>query len=104
MHSGSLLTPDNPAFSISIGLAALIIEGRPLHDDEYTTDIADHFQRRQSDLNFPSSSLKCYRSQLESPKKLLGNLFKKKISIYYTNNKFHLINTKTHLSKNIINK
>lgn len=72
MHSGSSLTPENPAFSISIGLAALIIEGRPLHDDEYTIDLADQFQRRQSDHSFPSSALKCYRSQLESPHNPFG--------------------------------
>lgn len=37
MHSGSLSTPDNPAYSLSIGVVALIIEGRPLYDTEYGT-------------------------------------------------------------------
>lgn len=37
MHSGSLATPDNPANSLSIGVVALIIEGRPLYDTEYGT-------------------------------------------------------------------
>lgn len=36
MHSGSSLTPNNPAFSVSIGIAALVLEGRPLFDDEFT--------------------------------------------------------------------
>lgn len=35
MHSGSPSTADNPACSLSIGIAALIIEGRPLFDNEY---------------------------------------------------------------------
>lgn len=35
MHSGSPSTPENPAYSLSIGIAALIIEGRPLYDNEY---------------------------------------------------------------------
>lgn len=35
MHSGSPSTPDNPAYSLSIGIAALIIEGRLLFDNEY---------------------------------------------------------------------
>lgn len=49
MHSGSSLTPNNPAFSISIGIAALIIEGRPLYDDEYATDSnEDFYQPRHS--------------------------------------------------------
>lgn len=39
MHSGGSLTPNNPAFSVSIGIAALVIEGRPLFDDEYATVI-----------------------------------------------------------------
>lgn len=69
MHSGSSLPTENPAFSISIGIAALIIEGRPLYDDEYALDSA---QRRQSDFNFPPTVLKCYRAQLESPQNLLG--------------------------------
>lgn len=73
MHSGNSLTSDNPAFSISIGIAALIIEGRPLYDDEYTIDPADYNQRRHSEHNFPSSPLRCYRS-LESPQSLLGNV------------------------------
>lgn len=66
MHSGSSLTPENPAFSISTGIAALIIEGRPLYDEEYTIDSsAEH--------NFPSSTSKYYRTQLESPpQNLLG--------------------------------
>lgn len=37
MHSGSSLTPNNPAFSISVGIASLVLEGRPLCDDEYAT-------------------------------------------------------------------
>lgn len=45
MHSGSSLTPNNPAFSISIGIAALIIEGRPLFDDEYAADAIDEFHQ-----------------------------------------------------------
>lgn len=74
MHSGSSLTPENPAFSISTGIAALIIEGRPLYDEEYTIDSStDGIQRRQSEHNFPSSALKFYRSQPESPpQNLLG--------------------------------
>lgn len=68
MHSGSSLTPENPAFSISTGIAALIIEGRPLYDEEYTIDSStDGIQRRQREHNFPSSSWKSYRSQPESP-------------------------------------
>lgn len=74
MHSGSSLPTENPAFSISIGIAALIIEGRPLYDDEYTLDSA---QRRQSDYaqcdyTFQPPELKCYRAQIESPQSLLG--------------------------------
>lgn len=72
MHSGSSLTPENPAFSISIGISALIIEGRPLYDDEYTFDTVDSHQRRPIDNSFTSSALKCFRSQLESPQRLLG--------------------------------
>lgn len=41
MHSGNAMTPSSPAFSVSIGIAALVLEGRPLFDDEYA--IADHF-------------------------------------------------------------
>lgn len=41
MHSGSSVTPNNPAFSVSVGLAALVIEGRPLFDNEYATIIND---------------------------------------------------------------
>lgn len=80
MHSGSSLTSDNPAFSISIGIAALIIEGRPLYDDEYVTNIADSIQRRQSDHAIPSLALKCYRSPLESSQSLLGMRYHNKIT------------------------
>lgn len=41
MHSGSPSTPDKPAYSLSIGIAALIIEGRPLYDDEYVSHGTD---------------------------------------------------------------
>lgn len=76
MHSGSSLTPENPAFSISIGIAALIIEGRPLYEDEYVCDLGENIQRRQGDHNFPSSASKCYRSQFESPSGLLSEYMK----------------------------
>lgn len=72
MHSGSSLTSENPAFSISIGIAALIIEGRPLYDDEYGSDSADSIQRRRTEHHFPSSAQKCYRTHLESSQNLLG--------------------------------
>lgn len=39
MHSGSSLSPSNPAFSISIGIASLVLEGRPLSDDDYVPEI-----------------------------------------------------------------
>lgn len=39
MHSGSSLSPSNPAFSISIGIASLVLEGRPLCDDDYVPEI-----------------------------------------------------------------
>lgn len=42
MHSGSPSTPDKPAYSLSIGIAALIIEGRPLFDDEYVSHATHH--------------------------------------------------------------
>lgn len=77
MHSGSSLTSENPDFSISIGIAALIIEGRPLYDDEYATDSADNIQRRQSAHNFPSSALKCRYRSPETSQSLLGMLFGK---------------------------
>lgn len=87
MHSGSSLTPENPAFSISTGIAALIIEGRPLYDEEYAIDSsADGIQRRRSGHNFPSSTLKYYRSQPESPPQNLLGIF---IIILY--NTFHSI-------------
>lgn len=38
MHSGSSIPPTSPAFSVSIGVAALVLEGRPLFDDEYFVD------------------------------------------------------------------
>lgn len=41
MHSGSSLTPNNPAFSISVGIASLVLEGRPLCEDEYATTTID---------------------------------------------------------------
>lgn len=73
MHSGSSLTPENPALSISIGISALIIEGRPLYDDEYTIDTVDGHQRRPIDNSFISSKLKCFRyPQPESQQRLLG--------------------------------
>lgn len=39
MHSGSSLSPSNPAFSISIGIASLVLEGRALSDDDYVPEI-----------------------------------------------------------------
>lgn len=66
MHSGSSLTPENPAFSISIGISALIIEGRPLYDDEYTYDSVDVHHRRPIDTSFTTSALQCFQSRLES--------------------------------------
>lgn len=75
MHSGSSSTSENPDFSISIGIAALIIEGRPLYDGEYATDSADNIQRRQSSHNFPSSALKCRYRSPESSRSLLGMMF-----------------------------
>lgn len=66
MHSGSSLTPNNPAFSVSIGIAALVIEGRPLFDDEFTstsTDAPDQLRQNDSDMGFgPSSSSTFSRS------------------------------------------
>lgn len=38
MHSGNILNLDDPAFSIALGIASLIIEGRPLFDEEYVLD------------------------------------------------------------------
>lgn len=38
MHSGSAIPPTSPAFSVSIGIAALVLEGRPLFDDEYCVE------------------------------------------------------------------
>lgn len=72
MHSGNSLTPENPAFSISIGISTLIIEGRPLYDDEYLSESVDGNQRHQNDHIFNSSAQKCHRSQFESPQSLLG--------------------------------
>lgn len=54
MHSGSSVGPNNPAFSVSIGIAALVIEGRPLFDGEYgpSTDFDDSsFQQSLESLS-----------------------------------------------------
>lgn len=76
MHSGSSLTPENPAFSISTGIAALIIEGRPLYDEEYAIHSSTvGIQRRPIEHNFPSSALKYYRSQPQSPPQNLLGMF-----------------------------
>lgn len=57
MHSGSSLTPNNPAFAVTIGIAALVLEGRPLFDDEYAVgeDSIGH-QQRHHDLSSSSSA------------------------------------------------
>lgn len=41
MHSAGLLSPKDPAFSVSVGLAALILEGRPNHNNNghYENDV-----------------------------------------------------------------
>lgn len=77
MHSGNSLAPENPAFSISTGIAALIIEGRPLYDEEYAIDSSTLVtQRRQREHPFPSSALKYYRTQPTSPpQNLLGTIY-----------------------------
>lgn len=68
MHSGSSLTPNNPGFSVSIGIAALVIEGRPLCDDEFpsataSSDATDQLRQNDPDLPFgPSSSSAFSRS------------------------------------------
>lgn len=68
MHSGSSVTPNNPAFSVSIGIAALVIEGRPLCDDEYTSttasnDATEQLRQNDQDMSFgPSSSSAFSRS------------------------------------------
>lgn len=68
MHSGSPLTPNNPAFSVSIGIAALVIEGRPLFDDEFTSttvssNTTDQLRQHDPDMCFgPSSSSAFSRS------------------------------------------
>lgn len=49
MHSGSSLTSNNPAFSISIGIASLVLEGRPLSDDDYALEFDSSTQRTRSD-------------------------------------------------------
>lgn len=58
MHSGSSLTPNNPAFSVTIGIAALVLEGRPLFDDEYAVSDENigHHQRRH-DLSSSTASI-----------------------------------------------
>lgn len=58
MHSGSSITPNNPAFSVSIGIAALVIEGRPLFDGEYgpCADFDDSSFQQSLD-SLPSSVL-----------------------------------------------
>lgn len=71
MHSGSSITPENPAFSISIGISALIIEGRPLYDDEYTNDAADINQRRPNH-EFLSTARRYSQALLESPQSPFG--------------------------------
>lgn len=50
MHSGSSLTSNNPAFSISIGIASLVLEGRPLSDDDYALEYDSSTQRTRSDV------------------------------------------------------
>lgn len=68
MHSGSSLTPNNPVFSVSIGIAALVIEGRPLFDDEFASttvnsDVTDQLRQNDPDMGFgPSSSSAFSRS------------------------------------------
>lgn len=61
MHSGSSLTPNNPAFSVSIGIAALVIEGRPLFDGEFTSvatssDVPDQLRPNDANIGFGASS------------------------------------------------
>lgn len=79
MHSGSSLTPENPAFSISIGIAALIIEGRPLFDDEYGVESNDDFHSRHFNRN---TLTKNYRLHRDSTKGLSDD---KTIEFYSTN-------------------
>lgn len=55
MHSGSSLTPNNPAFSISIGIASLVLEGRPLCDDDFAREISDTATATASS-SFPDTS------------------------------------------------
>lgn len=38
MHSGNPMTPDNPSFATAVGIAALVLEGRPLWEDEFDAD------------------------------------------------------------------
>lgn len=58
MHSGSSLTPNNPAFSVAIGIASLVLEGRPLCDDDY--DLSD--EPVSNNLGTSSSSSGCSSS------------------------------------------
>lgn len=57
MHSGSSLTSNNPAFSISIGIASLVLEGRPLSDDDYALEFDSSKQRTRSDISSGAQSL-----------------------------------------------
>lgn len=52
MHCGHSLNLDNPAFSIALGIASLIIEGRPLFDDEYVLDSNQEHQTDSLGRNF----------------------------------------------------
>lgn len=57
MHSGSSLTSNNPAFSISIGIASLVLEGRPLSDDDYALEFDSSAQRTRSDATLGAQAL-----------------------------------------------
>lgn len=57
MHSGSSLTSNNPAFSISIGIASLVLEGRPLSDDDYALEYDSSTHRARSDMTSGAQAL-----------------------------------------------
>ncbi|KAJ6643798.1 Protein FAM214A [Pseudolycoriella hygida] len=57
MHSGSSLTSNNPAFSISIGIASLVLEGRPLSDDDYALEYESSVQHTRCDVNSGAQAL-----------------------------------------------
>ncbi|XP_059610822.1 protein Atossa [Phlebotomus argentipes] len=48
MHSGTCIAPTNPAFSVSIGIASLVLEGRSVVNDEDSRDAAASQQQLAS--------------------------------------------------------